>query len=82
MAWGFEMRFVVHTAFGSVPVGEIFQMQKTIKNAGAPSPITWLKVSTRTARVNGNGAVFYFGKADTVWVEEGVRLETNKEGEA
>jgi hypothetical protein len=73
------MRFIVHGLFGNVPVGGIFQLQRTIKNAGAPAPITWLKVSTRTARVNGNGAVFYFGKADNVWLEEGVRLTTNKE---
>jgi hypothetical protein len=73
------MRFIVRATFGNVPVGGIFQLQRTIKGAGDITPITWLKVSTRTARVNGNGAVFYFGKADTVWLEEGVRLTPNKE---
>ena len=73
------MRFIFRATFGIVPVGGIFQLQKTIKGAGDLTPITWLKVSTRTARVNGNGAVFYFGKADNVWLEEGVRLTTNKE---
>lgn len=73
------MRFIVHGLFGNVPVGGIFQLQRTIKNAGAPAPITWLKVSTRTARVNGNGAVFYFGKADNVWLEEAASPRTNKE---
>jgi hypothetical protein len=74
------MRFIIRATFGIVPVGGIFQLQKTIKGAGDLTPITWLKVSTRTARVNGNGAVFYFGKADTVWLEEGVLVKpTNKE---
>ena len=77
------MRFIVRATFGVVPVGGIFQLQRTLRTSwGGPNtspPITWLKVSTRTARVNGNGAVFYFGKADNVWLEEGVRLTTNKE---
>jgi hypothetical protein len=30
------MRFIVHGLFGNVPVGGIFQLQRTIKNAGAP----------------------------------------------
>jgi len=77
------MRFIIRATFGIVPKGEIFQLQRTTK-PGTPAdttPITWLKVSTRTARVNGNGAVFYFGKADTVWLEEGVRLTTNNKEE-
>jgi len=77
------MRFIIRATFGDVPKGEIFQLQRTTK-PGTPAdvtPITWLKVSTRTARVNGNGAVFYFGKADTVWLEEGVLVQptNNKE---
>jgi len=72
------MRFIVHGLFGNVPVGGIFQMQRTIKGAGDPAPITWLKVSNRTARVNGNGAVFYFSKHDTVWCEAGVSAAPNK----
>jgi hypothetical protein len=71
------MRFIVHGLFGNVPVGGIFQLQRTIKGAGDITPITWLKVSTRTARVNGNGAVFYFGKADNVWLEEAASPRTN-----
>jgi hypothetical protein len=71
------MRFIIHGLFGNVPVGGIFQLQRTIKGAGDITPITWLKVSTRTARVNGNGAVFYFGKADNVWLEEAASPRTN-----
>ena len=80
------MRFIIRATFGVVPVGGIFQLQRTLRTSwGDPNtspPITWLKVSTRTARVNGNGAVFYFGKADTVWLEEGMLVQpTNKEGD-
>lgn len=79
------MRFIVHGLFGNVPVGGIFQLQRTLRTSwGGPNtspPITWLKVSTRTARVNGNGAVFYFGKADTVWLEEAASPRTNNKEE-
>jgi hypothetical protein len=61
--------------FGQMPVGTQFRSTPTTTAYG------WLKVSTRTARVNGNGAVFYFGKADTVWLEEAVRLTTNNKEE-
>lgn len=77
------MRFIVRATFGDVPKGEIFQLQRTTK-PGTPAdvtPITWLKVSTRTARVNGNGAVFYFGKADNVWLEEAASPRTNNKEE-
>ena len=62
--------FNIRKQFNDLPVGCTFQLHRTIKCAGDPDPSTWLKVSTRTARVNGNGAVFYFGKTETVWVEE------------
>lgn len=70
------MRFIIRATFGIVPVGGIFQMQRTTR-PGTPAdttPVTWLKVSTRTARVNGNGAVFYFSKHDTVWCEAGAAV--------
>ena len=51
----------LHIAFGEVPVGARFET----------SGCAWLKVSTRTARVNGNGQVFYFSKHETVRIDKG-----------
>ena len=66
------MTYRVFSTFGALPVGTPFRLNKQIKNAGDAIPITWLKVSTRTARVNGNGAVFYFGQRDNVWIDPSV----------
>lgn len=69
------MRFTTRTEFHLVPINAPFEMQRTMKNSGDPSPITWLKVSTRTARANGNGAVFYFRKSEVVWLEDSYAAE-------
>jgi hypothetical protein len=61
------MRFDKHTTFSSVPIGTSFQMNRTMRNPPV-EPTTWVKVSTRTARVHGTGPVFFFRKAETVWV--------------
>jgi hypothetical protein len=58
------MAYRVLTTFSAVPIGTRFRL--------APNASTdWLKVSTRTARVNGNGAVFYFGQKENIRIDEG-----------
>jgi hypothetical protein len=57
------MAYRVFTTFAAVPIGTRFRLNPH-------SPTDWLKVSTRTARVNGNGAVFYFGKRETIRIDE------------
>lgn len=49
--------------FHEMPIGTIFTTTPT------GSAYEWLKVSTRTARLNGNGAVFYFGQRDLCHVD-------------
>lgn len=49
--------------FHEMPIGTIFTTTPT------GSAYEWLKVSTRTARINGNGAVFYFGQRDLCHVD-------------
>lgn len=58
------MAYRVLTTFGSVPVGTRFRLTPR-------STIDWLKVSTRTARINGNGSVFYFGQKENIRIDEG-----------
>lgn len=53
------------TTFGQMPVGTQFRSTPTTTAYG------WLKVSTRTARINGNGAVYYFRNDDPLYVELG-----------
>lgn len=53
------------TAFGKMPIGTQFRSTPTTTAYG------WLKVSTRTARINGNGASYYFRMDDTLYVEIG-----------
>lgn len=52
---------MIKAAFGTLPVNTRFRQ----------GTCDWLKVSTRTARLNGNGAWFYFGKHEVVSVDEG-----------
>lgn len=51
------------TTFGELP---IFTRFKTTPTSTA---FEWFKVSTRTARLNGNGKVLYFLADDTVHVD-------------
>lgn len=50
-------------AFASMPIGTQFRTTPTT------TAYVWLKVSTRTARLNGNGKVFYFGRTEDHYVE-------------
>lgn len=52
---------MLHIAFREVPLHARFET----------SGCAWMKVSTRTARINGNGAVFYFAQDETVRIDEG-----------
>ena len=49
--------------FGQMPIGTQFRTTPTTTAYG------WLKVSTRTARINGNGKVYYFRAAEPHYVE-------------
>lgn len=49
--------------FGQMPIGTQFRTTPTTTAYG------WLKVSTRTARINGNGAVYYFRAAEPHYVD-------------
>lgn len=49
--------------FGQMPIGTQFRSTPTTTAYG------WLKVSTRTARINGNGKVYYFRVAEPLYVE-------------
>lgn len=63
--------------FRDMPIGTIFTTTPTGSAYG------WLKVSTRTARLNGNGSVFYFRFSALCHVDSGhwddVRAKPNKE---
>ena len=52
--------------FRDLPIGTRFRSTPTT------TAYEWLKVSTRTARLNGNGAVFYFsGQRELCHVDVG-----------
>lgn len=48
------------TTFGELPISTRFKTTPT------STAFEWFKVSTRTARLNGNGRVLYFLAADNV----------------
>jgi len=50
---------MTHRSFADLPAGARFTCNGN----------DWLKVSTRTARLNGNGKVFYFGQREPVQVD-------------
>lgn len=65
--------------FHEMPIGTIF----TTTPSG--SAYEWMKVSTRTARMGGNGAWYYFRKMELCHVDRGhweemARELPNKEG--
>lgn len=49
--------------FGQMPIGTQFRTTPTTTAYG------WLKVSTRTARINGNGKVYYYCQGEGCYVE-------------
>ena len=49
--------------FGQMPIGTQFRSTPTTTAYG------WLKVSTRTARINGNGKVYYVRQNEVQYVE-------------
>jgi hypothetical protein len=51
------------TTFGELPTSTRFKTTPT------STAFEWFKVSTRTARLNGNGRVLYFLAADVVHVD-------------
>ena len=53
------------TTFGKMPIGTRFRSTPTA------TAYEWLKVSTRTARINGYGAAYYFRMDDPLYVEIG-----------
>jgi hypothetical protein len=66
------MAYRVFTTFGAVPIGTRFRLSPQ-------SSTDWLKVSTRTARVNYNGAVFYFGQKENIRIDESTADALEKE---
>ena len=54
------MASLIRTAFEALPIHARFH-----RNGNE-----WFKVSTRTARLNGNGRVMYFRLTETVLVDE------------
>lgn len=63
------------TTFRDLPIGAIFC---TTPPRNTDDPYEWLKVSTRTARIGGNGRVFYFCMHEPAYVAD-VRPRPNKE---
>jgi hypothetical protein len=51
------------STFGALPTFTRFKTTPT------DTAYEWFKVSTRTARIDGNGRVLYFLAADSVYVE-------------
>ena len=50
------MTHYTRVTFADMPIGTQFRTTPTTTAYG------WLKVSTRTARINGNDKVYYYGK--------------------
>ena len=69
--------------FKELPIGTIFC---TTPPRHASDTYEWMKVSTRTARLNGNGSVFYFRGTELCHVDHGhwneiARPQPSKQGE-
>jgi len=56
------MSVVIMSEFCRLPVGRVFSNQK----------VTYIKKSTRTARVQSSGELVYFKGKDTVFIETSV----------
>ena len=59
------MAHYTRVTFADMPIGTQFRTTPTTTAYG------WLKVSTRTARINGNGKVFYFRAPELHYVDSG-----------
>jgi hypothetical protein len=59
---------MMHLSFRELPVGARFTVNGN----------DWLKASTRTAKLNGNGRTFYFGQNEVVRTDPS-ELEPNPE---
>lgn len=62
----------VRRTFKQMPVGTKFRTTPTI------TAMDWLKVSTRTARIGGNGACYYYGQSELAYIDEGHWNEMTK----
>jgi len=59
------MTHYTRVTFADMPIGTQFRTTPTTTAYG------WLKTSTRTARINGNGQVYYFRAAESHYVDSG-----------
>jgi hypothetical protein len=64
-----EQQHYTRATFGKLPIGTRFRTTPTT------TAYEWLKVSTRTGRIDGNGAYYYFRMDDPLYVDSGEVLK-------